>query len=68
LGELFWCLRCSELIFVGSAGVIGLDVALLLAERGYGSQLTILAEHMPGDTSINYTSPWYVNPINFSAW
>jgi D-amino-acid oxidase len=43
-----------------SAGVIGLDVALLLAERGYGSHITVVAEHLPGDTSINYTSPWYV--------
>lgn len=41
-----------------SAGVIGLDVALLLAERGYGSHITIVAQHLPGDTSIDYTSPW----------
>lgn len=40
--------------------MIGLDVALLLAERGYGSQITIVAQHLPGDTSINYTSPWCV--------
>jgi hypothetical protein len=46
------------LILENSAGVIGLDVALLLAERGYGSQITVVAEHLPGDTSINYTSPW----------
>lgn len=37
-----------------------MDVALLLAERGYGEHITVVAEHMPGDTSINYTSPWYV--------
>lgn len=43
-----------------SAGVIGLDVALLLAEQGLGSYITVIAEHFPGDTSINYTSPWYV--------
>lgn len=47
-----------------SAGVIGLDVALLLAERGHGPQMTVVAEHMPGDTSINYTSPWYVSIEN----
>lgn len=41
-----------------SAGVIGLDVALLLAERGYGSHIIIVAQHLPGDTSIDYTSPW----------
>lgn len=42
------------------AGVIGLNVALVLAEKGYGRQTTIIAEHLPGDTSINYTSPWFV--------
>jgi D-amino-acid oxidase len=41
--------------------VIGLDVALLLAERGYGSHITVVAEHLPGDTSTNYTSPWLVD-------
>jgi hypothetical protein len=40
--------------------VIGLDVGLVLAERGYGSHITFIAEHLPGDTSINYTSPWFV--------
>ncbi|KAJ8117657.1 hypothetical protein OPT61_g1204 [Boeremia exigua] len=52
-------------VTVKRAGVIGLDVALLLAERGYGSHVTIVAEHLPGDTSINYTSPWA--GANFSA-
>jgi hypothetical protein len=42
------------------AGVIGLNVALVLAEKGYGRYTTIIAEHLPGDTSINYTSPWSV--------
>ena len=41
--------------------MIGLDVAFLLAERGYGSHITIVAEHLPGDTSLNYTSPWYTD-------
>ncbi|KAI8939856.1 hypothetical protein NX059_003591 [Plenodomus lindquistii] len=54
----------KSIVIVG-AGVIGLDVALLLAERGYGSHITIVAEHLPGDTSINYTSPWA--GANFSA-
>lgn len=54
----------KSIVIVG-AGVIGLDVALLLAERGYGSHITIVAEHMPGDTSINYTSPWA--GANFAA-
>ncbi|OAK93753.1 nucleotide-binding domain-containing protein [Phaeosphaeriaceae sp. SRC1lsM3a] len=55
----------SKSIVILGAGVIGLDVALLLAERGHGSQITVVAEHMPGDTSINYTSPWA--GANFSA-
>ncbi|KAF1849644.1 FAD dependent oxidoreductase [Cucurbitaria berberidis CBS 394.84] len=54
----------KSIVIVG-AGVIGLDVALLLAERGYGSHITVIAEHLPGDTSINYTSPWA--GANFSA-
>ncbi|OSS44156.1 hypothetical protein B5807_11179 [Epicoccum nigrum] len=53
-----------SIIIIG-AGVIGLDVAFLLAERGYGSHITIVAEHLPGDTSLNYTSPWA--GANFSA-
>ncbi|KAF6796990.1 d-amino acid oxidase, partial [Colletotrichum sojae] len=48
-----------------SAGVIGLDIALVLARRGLGRQTTVIAEHFPGDTSINYTSPWA--GANFSA-
>ncbi|KAF2441398.1 FAD dependent oxidoreductase [Karstenula rhodostoma CBS 690.94] len=53
-----------SIVIVG-AGVIGLDVALLLAEQGYGPCITVVAEHLPGDTSINYTSPWA--GANFSA-
>ncbi|CAH0014437.1 unnamed protein product [Clonostachys rhizophaga] len=48
-----------------SAGVIGLNVALVLAEKGFAKNTTIVAEHLPGDTSINYTSPWA--GANFSA-
>ncbi|OAL45538.1 FAD dependent oxidoreductase [Pyrenochaeta sp. DS3sAY3a] len=55
----------GKAIVIVGAGVIGLDIALLLAERGYGSHITIVAEHLPGDTSINYTSPWA--GANFSA-
>ncbi|CAG8909549.1 unnamed protein product [Penicillium egyptiacum] len=55
----------SESVVIIGAGIIGLKVALVLAERGYGSQTTIIAEHLPGDTSINYTSPWA--GANFSA-
>jgi len=41
-----------------SAGIIGLNVALILSEKGYGQSITVVAEHFPGDTSVNYTSPW----------
>ncbi|OQE30424.1 hypothetical protein PENFLA_c003G05849 [Penicillium flavigenum] len=55
----------SESVVIIGAGVIGLNVALILAEKGYGRYTTIIAEHLPGDTSINYTSPWA--GANFSA-
>jgi D-amino-acid oxidase len=54
----------KEIIIVG-AGIIGLDVAFVLAERGYGRFVTVVAEHLPGDTAVNYTSPWA--GCNFSA-
>ncbi|EOA89981.1 uncharacterized protein SETTUDRAFT_159528 [Exserohilum turcica Et28A] len=54
----------SSIVIAGS-GVIGLDVALILAENGYGNYTTIVAQHLPGDTSIEYTSPWA--GANFSA-
>ncbi|KAJ5163489.1 D-amino-acid oxidase [Penicillium coprophilum] len=55
----------SESVVIIGAGVIGLNVALVLAEKGYGRHTTIVAEHLPGDTSIHYTSPWA--GANFSA-
>lgn len=51
--------------------MIGLDVALILAENGYGHLTTVVAQHMPGDTSIDYTSPWYVADLaseDVAAW
>ncbi|BAE55934.1 unnamed protein product [Aspergillus oryzae RIB40] len=45
-------------IVVLGAGIIGLNVALELSKRGYGQHITIMAEHLPGDESIDYTSPW----------
>jgi hypothetical protein len=32
---------------------------MVLAEKGYGKWITVVAEYLPGDTSPNYTSPWY---------
>ncbi|KAL6400983.1 hypothetical protein AUP68_16703 [Ilyonectria robusta] len=55
----------SDSIVIVGAGIIGLDVALVLSERGYGKYITVIAEHMPGDTSPAYTSPWA--GCNFSA-
>jgi len=40
-----------------SAGVIGLQTALTLLEAGY--KVTVAAKHLPGDLSLEYTSPWY---------
>ncbi|KAM5343333.1 hypothetical protein ACJ41O_014299 [Fusarium nematophilum] len=54
----------DSIVIVG-AGIIGLDVALVLAERGYGQSITVIAEHLPGDTALTYTSPWA--GCNFSA-
>ncbi|KAE8341144.1 hypothetical protein BDV24DRAFT_151341 [Aspergillus arachidicola] len=45
-------------IVVLGAGIIGLNVALELSKRGYGQHITVMAEHLPGDESIDYTSPW----------
>ena len=38
-------------------GVIGLQIACTLLKSGY--KVTVVAKHLPGDTSIEYTSPWY---------
>ncbi|TDZ16742.1 D-amino-acid oxidase [Colletotrichum orbiculare MAFF 240422] len=57
--------RKEDPIVIVGAGVIGLDIALVLARRGLGRKTTVIAEHFPGDTSVNYTSPWA--GANFSA-
>ncbi|KAK5174523.1 uncharacterized protein LTR77_001603 [Saxophila tyrrhenica] len=43
-------------IIVVGAGVTGLTSAYFLAEEGY--KVTVVAAHVPGDESIEYTSPW----------
>lgn len=40
------------------AGVIGLTTALELKSRQPLSHVIILAKHLPGDLSLEYTSPW----------
>ena len=47
-----------EHIVIIGAGVIGLTTAVFLAEEGH--KVTVIAAHVPGDKSIEYTSPWYV--------
>ncbi|ATY62710.1 NAD(P)-binding domain [Cordyceps militaris] len=54
-----------ESIIIVGAGIIGLNVALVLAEQGYGSMITVVAAHLPGDTALTYTSPYA--GCNFSA-
>ncbi|KAI1364782.1 nucleotide-binding domain-containing protein [Xylaria arbuscula] len=62
----------SQIVIIG-AGIIGLDVALVLSERGFGRNITVVAQYLPGDTAPEYTSPWQVNSgpqragCNFSA-
>jgi hypothetical protein len=47
----------SLLIHERSAGVIGLQTSISLLEAGY--RVFVVAKHLPGDKSIEYTSPWY---------
>jgi glycine/D-amino acid oxidase-like deaminating enzyme len=41
--------------------VAGLTTALVLARKGYA--VTVVAQHLPGDLSIEYTSPWAVDCV-----
>ncbi|KAL7782688.1 FAD dependent oxidoreductase [Trichoderma afarasin] len=47
----------GSIVIVG-AGIIGLDVAFALSERGFGPSITVIAEYLPGDTAPLYTSLW----------
>jgi D-amino-acid oxidase len=51
-------LEMSESYIILGAGVIGLTTALELSTRYPSSSITILAKHLPGDQTIDYTSPW----------
>ena len=41
------------------AGVSGLTTATLLLQQEKASKVHIIANHFPGDLSVEYTSPWY---------
>lgn len=43
-------------VTVIGAGVSGLTTALLLQRQGF--LVKVIATHLPGDSSIAYTSPW----------
>ncbi|OQU99954.1 hypothetical protein CLAIMM_05520 [Cladophialophora immunda] len=43
-------------ILVLGAGIIGLQTAITLLQAGYS--VTVFAKHLPGDISVDYTSPW----------
>lgn len=47
----------GEPVVILGAGIIGLYTAYLLVELGRGADVTIVAKHLPGDLSCNYTSP-----------
>ncbi|KAH6696928.1 hypothetical protein F5X68DRAFT_219350 [Plectosphaerella plurivora] len=57
--------QTSRPIVIVGAGIIGLDTALVLCQRGLGPEITIVAEHFPGDNSVKYVSP--LAGANFSA-
>ncbi|EXJ81857.1 hypothetical protein A1O1_07922 [Capronia coronata CBS 617.96] len=46
----------SKHILVIGAGVIGLQTAIALLEAGH--HVSVVAKHLPGDMSVEYTSPW----------
>ncbi|KKY29091.1 putative d-amino acid [Phaeomoniella chlamydospora] len=48
----------SELYVILGAGVIGLTIALELKQRCPSADIIIVAQHLPGDRSKYYASPW----------
>lgn len=47
----------AETYIVIGAGVVGLTTALELKTRIPSAKIVIIAKHIPGDQSIEYTSP-----------
>lgn len=54
--SILYTMKSAPKIHVVGAGVVGLTTALVLQIKGY--DVTILANHFPGDKSPDYTSPW----------
>jgi D-amino-acid oxidase len=50
--------RNQEHFLILGAGVIGLTTALVLRRDYPDANIVIVAKHLPGDRSIEYTSPW----------
>lgn len=47
----------SHIAILGG-GIIGLTTSLVLSHAYPNSKITVIAKHLPGDRSIEYTSPW----------
>lgn len=49
---------CAQRMRIGvvGAGIFGLATALLLSERGFA--VTIVARDLPGDSTLDWASPW----------
>jgi glycine/D-amino acid oxidase-like deaminating enzyme len=50
-------MTCPEYVVLG-AGVVGLTTALELQARYSSSTTAVVAKFLPGDSSVEYTSPW----------
>lgn len=46
-----------EIVIIG-AGIVGLYTALVLSRQNLATRITVYAKFMPGDRSIEYTSPY----------
>ncbi|CAN6605257.1 hypothetical protein TRVA0_002S05358 [Trichomonascus vanleenenianus] len=56
----------DRIVILGS-GIIGLYTALLLADKDKARDVTVVAQHLPGDYAGHYTSPWAGGNFSFIA-
>ncbi|KAL3474079.1 POT family-domain-containing protein [Aspergillus californicus] len=56
--NLYTNIMAQDSIVILGAGIIGLNVALELSRRGLGRCVTVIAKDLPGDVTVDYTSPW----------